>query len=97
MLYDELSNKRKWTYASKNTSRALKDQQMNNAYWNILNHVPKEKVSSIVTKRILEMDKKSCDGLLNAIIDEKRAEDTKQNLIQKERFIARNKLALRHN
>lgn len=68
VLFDELASKKKWTYACKNSTRALKDQHLNNAYWNLLNHVSKDKVSSVVTKRILEMDKTSCDGLLNAII-----------------------------
>lgn len=43
------------------------------------------------------MDKMSCDNLLNAILDEKKQDDTKQNIIQKERQIARNKLAIKHN
>ena len=32
---------KKMTYVAKNTSRAIKDQNMNNAYWNLLNHMPK--------------------------------------------------------
>ncbi len=41
MLFDELSSRKKMTYVAKNTSRAIKDQNMNNAYWNLLNHMPK--------------------------------------------------------
>jgi len=62
-----------------------------------LNHVPSKKVKSIVTERVLQMDKTSCDNLLNAILDEKRQEDEKKRLIQQERQAARNKLISKHN
>jgi len=47
--------------------------------------MPKQQVDNIVTKRVLAMDKDSCDNLLNAILDQKKQEDTKQNIIQRER------------
>ena len=84
-LFDELSSKKKWTFVSKNTNKAIKDQKLNNSYWNLLNHMPKQQVSNIVTKRVLAMDKNACDNQLNAILDQKKQEDTKQSIIQRER------------
>ncbi len=49
MLFDELANKKKWTHVNKNTTKALKDQSLNNAYWNLLNHVPQKNVKHVVT------------------------------------------------
>ena len=43
------------------------------------------------------MDKRSCDSLLKGILKEKMLDDEKKNLIQKERQMLRNKLALKHN
>ena len=39
-LLEELLIRRRFTHASKNTSKALKDVEMNNNYWNLLNHSP---------------------------------------------------------
>lgn len=50
---------------------------MNICYWNLLNHAPEATVKNIVTQRVLNMDKRSCDNLLNAILDEKRQDDAK--------------------
>ena len=47
--------------------------------------MPKQQVSNIVTKRVLAMDKNACDNQLNAILDQKKQEDTKQSIIQRER------------
>lgn len=97
MLFDEIANKKKWSYIRKNTTKAIRDQDMNNNYWNLLNHVSKSQVKSIVTPNVLNMDKRSCDGLLKEILKEKIADDAKKNLVQQERGLLRNKLALRHN
>ena len=78
MLFDELANRKKWTYVSKNSSKAIKDYNLNRNYWNLLNHMPKSQVNNIVTKRVLEMDQMSCDNLLNAILEEKREDDFKK-------------------
>lgn len=59
--------------------------------------MPKKKVSHIVTNRVLEMDKRSCENLLKAILEEKKEEDMKKALVQQERLIARNKTTERHN
>ena len=59
--------------------------------------MPKRQVDNIVTKRVLDMDKGSCDNLLNAILEQKKSEDMKQNIIQRERQLQRNKLAIKHN
>jgi hypothetical protein len=47
--------------------------------------MPKRQVDNIVTKRVLDMDQGSCDNLLNAILEQKKSEDMKQNIIQRER------------
>lgn len=40
IMFDEVANRRKWSYVKKNTTKALKDQGvMNNNYWQLLNHV----------------------------------------------------------
>lgn len=81
MLFDELVNKKKQTYVEKNTQRALKDQNLNNNYWNLLNHLPSNQVSNIVTPLVLKMDKRSCDNLLKEILKEKKEEDQKKFLL----------------
>lgn len=43
------------------------------------------------------MDRKSCDNLLNAIIDEKKDEDQKRRIKQQERLYSRIQMANRHN
>jgi hypothetical protein len=77
-----MAAKKKWTYVVKNPERAMKEQSHNNQYWNLLNNLPKKKVSHIVTNRVLEMDKRSCENLLKAILDEKKEEDLKKALVQ---------------
>ena len=71
-FFDSALTKRKWTHAQKNTTRAIKDQQINNNYWNLLNHLPQDKVKGIVTNRVLEMDRRSCDNMLKSIINDKK-------------------------
>ena len=39
--YEELANKKKWTHVQKNTTKAIRDQHLNNNYWNLLNHIPR--------------------------------------------------------
>jgi len=63
----------------------------------LINHIPPDHVKSIVTDKILEMDQRSCDNLLNAILQEKKEEDQKKRIKQQERTCARMKLANRHN
>lgn len=79
-MFEELMNRKKWTHISKNSSKAIKEQEMNNHYWNLLNHAPPSQVKNIVTDRVLDMDKRSCDNLLNAILEEKRLEDDKRRI-----------------
>lgn len=80
-LYEELASKKKWTYVVKNPERAMKDIPTNNQYWNLLNNLPKGRVDHIVTDSVLQMDKRSCENLLQAILDEKKDEDLKKSLI----------------
>lgn len=65
----------------KNPERALKDVATNKQYWNLLNNLPKNKVNHIVTDSVLQMDKRSCENLLRAILDEKRDEDFRKSMI----------------
>lgn len=81
MLFDDLQNRKKQTHVAKNTTRALKDYGMNNAYWNLLNHSPPAQVKQVVTPRVLEMDRRSCDKLLKGILKEKQLEHDKKALI----------------
>ena len=98
IAFDEVCNRRKWSHVNKNTSKALKDQGvLNNNYWQLLNHVSAKGVKNIVTPSVLMMDKRSCDSLLRGILKEKIMDDERKNLIQRERQILRNKLALKHN
>jgi hypothetical protein len=59
--------------------------------------MPKETVDSIVTPRILKMDKASCDNLLKNLLEEKIKEDEKKEIIKQEKIISRNKLVFNHN
>jgi len=45
----------------------------------MLNHLPKKQVNNIVTPRVLDMDKKSCDHLLQQILKEKQDEDNRKS------------------
>ena len=79
-LFEELSMKKKWSNVSKDPTRALKDQQLNQSYWNQLNHLPKKGVNNIVTSYILQQDKKSCDTILNKIYEDKKMDDQKKEI-----------------
>lgn len=96
-MFEEMLAKKKWTYASKDPNRAIKQMQLNNHFWNLLNDLPNKTIKAIVTPKILNMDKQSCDSILNAFLKEKNAEDTKKLMMQKDRMINRNKMVARHN
>ena len=96
-LFDELASKKKWTHVQKNGSKAIKDQSLNNSYWDQINHSPKAAVDILVTPTVLKMDRASCDHLLKAILEEKKDEDYKQNVIQMTRLAERNKMMMKHN
>ena len=51
-------------------------------YWNLLNNLPQKGVNKVVTPSILKMDKRTCDSLLNGILEEKRKEDYTKKVIQ---------------
>lgn len=82
-----MASKKKWTYVVKNPERAMKDVSYNNQYWNLLNNLPQKRVEQIVTDSVLKMDKKSCENLLKAILEEKKLEDVKKSIVQRERII----------
>ena len=62
-----------------------------------MNNLPKRKVSELVTDRILEMDKRTCESLIQNILEEKKVEDNRKNIRQLERLIHRNKTVEKHN
>lgn len=43
------------------------------------------------------MDRTSCDNLLKAILEEKKEEDAKKNIIQMTRLADRNRMMKKHN
>jgi hypothetical protein len=63
----------------------------------LINNLPKDTVDSIVTPRVLKMDKESCDNLLKNLLDEKVREDNKKEILKQEKQINRNKLVHNHN
>lgn len=70
-LFDELAMKRRWTFVSKDPSRAIKDSvSLKTSYWNLLNHLPKDKVKKIVTNQALKLDQESCKMILEKILKE---------------------------
>lgn len=90
--------KRKWSNVSKDPVKGLKDQQMHiNAYWQMLNHLPPKGVNKIVTDRILEYDKTSCDRILQNILTEKVIEEERKARQQHHRQELRQKLCQRHH
>ena len=71
--------RRKWSNVAKDPVKGLKDQMLNrNSYWNMINHLPAKGVERIVTDKILDMDKVSCDRILKSILEEKQTEDMKR-------------------
>jgi hypothetical protein len=69
-MLDEIACRKRWTHVIKNTSKALKEQHMNNHYWNLINHAPQNMVKNVVTDAVLKMDMNSCEKLLKSIINE---------------------------
>jgi hypothetical protein len=74
-LFEELSLKKKWTNVMKDPTRANKDANQNNSYWQLLNHLPPRGVDGIVNDQVLRFDKASCERILSRILDEKKDED----------------------
>lgn len=62
----------------------------------MINHLPAKGVRRIVTDKILDMDKTSCDRILQNILEEKMGEDNVKNRQQKLRDELRTKLNRRH-
>ena len=64
--------RRKWSNVAKDPNRGIKEQmQQKNSYWGMINHLPSKGVERIVTDKILDMDKTSCDRILQGILEEK--------------------------
>lgn len=96
-LFEEMACSKRFSHTQKNTSKAMANFKMNNNYWSLLNHVPKKQVGNIVTKRVLEMDQRSCEALLLRIIDEQRLEDSRRQIQQAEREAQRHQLKSKHD
>ena len=45
----------------------------------MLNHLPSKGVERIVTDKIIDMDKVSCDRILQSILEEKETSDIRKN------------------
>ena len=72
--------RRKWSNVAKNPDKGLRDQQLQkNSYWNMINHLPAKGVERIVTDKILDVDKVSCDRILLGILKEKLGDDALKN------------------
>lgn len=96
-LFEELSMRRKWSYVAKDPNKGAKDDLLHkSSYWGMLNHLPEKGVSRIVTDKILDMDKVSCDRILRGILDEKLADDSARSRQQRNRQELRSKLNRRH-
>ena len=64
--------RRKWTNVNKDPVKGMKDDFMNkNSYWGTLNHLPAKGVGKIVTDKILDMDRQTCDRILQNILQDK--------------------------
>ena len=78
-LFEELSMRKKWSNVSKDPVKGLKDSFMHkNSYWSMLNHLPSKGVDRIVTDKILDMDKVTCDRILQSILEEKQIDDIRK-------------------
>ena len=63
--------KRRWTHISKDPSKAMNNPNLSKSeMWNLINHLPKDKVKSIVTEKILKLDQESCKIILEGILKE---------------------------
>ena len=90
--------RRKWSNVAKNPDKGIKDQEMNKlSMWGMINHLPQKGVSRIVTDKILDMDKVTCDRILQSILEEKQMEDIKKQKQQQNRLELRSKLNARHD
>ena len=71
--------RRKWSNVSKDPVKGLKDEQTNkHSYWGMLNHLPVKGVERIVTDKILDMDRETCDRILRNILQENQRRDFKR-------------------
>ena len=78
-LFEELAMRRKWTNVNKDPVKGMKDDFMNkNSYWGTLNHLPAKGVGKIVTDKILDMDRQTCDRILQNILQDKQIDDIKR-------------------
>jgi len=90
--------RRKWSNVNKDPTKGLKDEGLNkNSLWSMLNHLPSKGVDKVVTDKILQMDKESCDRILQNILYEKQVQDMKCERQQLLRQDMRNKLKQRHD
>ena len=78
-MFEEMAMRRKWSNVHKDPVKGLKDDFLNkHNYWGTLNHLPTKGVSKIVTDKILEMDRQTCDRILQNILQDKQVDDLKR-------------------
>ena len=59
--------------------------------------MPQKTVNSVVTEKVLRMDKQSCEHILKAILEDKKRDEYKKKMIEQEKLIKRNKTVFKHN
>lgn len=59
--------------------------------------MPLKGTKNLVTKKVLDLDKKTCDYLLRKIYDDMSQKDFKSEMLQRARQEQRRKLVTRHN
>lgn len=76
----------------------MKDQSVDPlSYWHLLKNLPQKSVDQIVNSRILQMDKNSCDHILNSMYRDMQHDEYRQQLQQLERAKLRSRLRDTHN
>lgn len=76
----------------------MKDQSVDPlSYWHLLKNLPQKAVNQIVNPRILQMDKNSCDHILNSMYRDMQHNEYKQQVQQLERAKLRSRLRDAHN
>ena len=90
---DELKVKRKWS----NVREYKPHQTKFNELWKVQPSIPPKGTKNLVTKKVLDLDKKTCDYLLRKIYDEMSGKDFKAEMFQRARQEHRSRLISRHN
>ena len=90
-LQEELKSKRKWSHTGKPQHTQF------NELWKVQPSMPLKGTKNLVTQKVLDLDKKTCDYLLRKIYDDMSHKDYKSEMFQRARQEQRRKLVSRHN